>query len=283
MTRVHAGAAAPTGEVRVEVIRRPKALPAAQREALFTALYAVHGQIFAGVDPATFRRYVFDPPGDACTLYVYRSEGDVIGYLAVHHVRCRIQGRRAIVLRGAAGMLPAFRGRMMFGGALARTIIGWRLRYPLHRMYGFLTPVSPAMYASAQRALVEYWPRPDMPTPAAVQTEMHALAERFQLAPEEPGRPGVRHVGWCVREPGRCDRSDPAVAFYLDHNPDFQQGYGLTLLCPMHLRNIVNGLRRVFRKRLRRLGFGRRRARQITVDGSELAAFGSEAGAERRV
>lgn len=254
MTRLEAGAFAPTGEVCVQIIRRPKALPAAEQEALFTALYAVHSAIFAGVDPATFRRYVLDPPGDACTLYVYRSEQNVIGYLSIHHVRCRIGGRRALVVRGAAGMLPAFRGRTLLGPALARSILTWRARYPLHRMYAFLTPVSPAMYASAQRAFVEYWPRPDQPTPADVQAEMHALADRFHLPPEEPGRPGVRHVGWCVREPGRCDRDDPAVRFYLEQNPHFQEGFGLTLLCPMHLRNIVHGLGRVLRKRLKRWG-----------------------------
>lgn len=255
-------ATAPTGKVRAQTVRNLRALTPAARDALFEAVFDVQRRIFDGVDAPTLRRYTIDPPGDAATLTVYRMGEEVVGYLALHQVRCRVAGQRAVVIRGAAGVLPRLRGTNLIGAAVARMITGCWLRHPRHRIYAFATPVSPAMYAAAYRGLAECWPRPDAPTPPATAAIMQALAERFALAPEVPGRPGVRAVGWRVREPGRCDRADPAVRFYLDHNPDFAEGYGLTLLVPLHRRNIAHGLRRVVRKRLRWLS-GRRARRPL--------------------
>ena len=110
-------------------VHDPHALTAAQRDALSTELFAVHGHIFAGVDEATFRRYVVDSDADHTRIAVYRTPaGEAVGYAALHVFRERLAGRPCAVVRCETGLRRAWRGQSVVAPFVARTIVAWRLR-----------------------------------------------------------------------------------------------------------------------------------------------------------
>jgi len=99
----------------------------------------------------------------------------------------------------------------------------------------------------------EFYPRPDLPTPAATQTLLDRLArERFGPAFDReqgvvrfngtatPLRPGVAEVG-----PER--RRDPHVAYFLARNPGHAQGDELVCLTRLHTDNLTAAGRRMVR------------------------------------
>ncbi|MCB9549339.1 MAG: cyclic nucleotide-binding domain-containing protein [Myxococcales bacterium] len=243
-------------------VHDPHALTAAQRDALSTELFAVHGHIFAGVDEATFRRYVVDSDADHTRIAVYRTPaGEAVGYAALHVFRERLAGRPCAVVRCETGLRRAWRGQSVVAPFVARTIVAWRLRHPGLPMYGFACPVHPASYLAVVRQTQTAWPRVDRPTPPAIEALMHGLADRFHL-PAVPGAdPGVRDVGWVSRSaPAElawwASAPQPEARYYTARNPGFAAGHGLLLLVPLGLGHLLRiaGLVAQRRARLALLG-----------------------------
>lgn len=70
-------------------------------------LYASHNRIFAGLDEEAFVRYVFRSGADAARIRAYLApDRQVVGYAAVHRHSKYLSGRRIIVFRAEAGLLP---------------------------------------------------------------------------------------------------------------------------------------------------------------------------------
>jgi hypothetical protein len=226
----------------------PARLTEPERAALCDELYAVHTQIFDGVDPASFRHYVVEAPGAQTRLQVFReAHGEAVGYIAIHRYMRSLGDRPALVLRSEVGILRPFRGRALQARfVLLETARAW-LKHWHRTKYVFACPVHPGSYYGVTRRATRSWPRPDQATPPAVATLMTDLADGFGLQRVCERAPMVRRVGWITRENAEdraywARHSAPEVRYYRRENPDYALGHGLLMLVPLTVPLVVQGV-----------------------------------------
>lgn len=237
----------------------PQQLPLAGRDRLAHALYAVHRQIFAGVDFATFTRHVVDSPAGHTAILLHLDAGEaLVGYCALHLFTAE---PRADVVRLEAGLLRDYRGAGRNVLFVLRRLIWHRLRHPRSTLWFLSTPVHPASYLAMVRLAGAVWPGHERPTPAAVAALGETLRRHFGLRPVPAGDAGLIDVGWITRESG--DESarwranpHPAVRFFLRRNPDYGAGHGLLTLIPVTLAAVARAVWRFARRRRARRGGG---------------------------
>lgn len=225
----------------------PARLTDRRRSALCDELYAVHTQIFDGVDRTTFRRYVLEPDGANTRLQVFRDgSGSAVGYIAIHNFVRSVHGRQALVMRSEVGILRAYRGRALQARfVLVETARAW-FEHRWRAKYVFACPVHPGSYYGVTRRATQSWPRPGQATPPEIATLMGELADEFGLEQVDAGHPLVREVGWITRE-SEQDRAywehhdAPEVRFYRRENPGYPRGRGLLMLVPLTVPLVVRG------------------------------------------
>ena len=89
----------------------PKTLTLEARARLTDALYAVHQQIFDGVERESFAKYVVESKAEHTWIQVHKNEaGDIVGYFAMHVFEKPLNGVTTAVFRAEAGSLRAYRG-----------------------------------------------------------------------------------------------------------------------------------------------------------------------------
>lgn len=241
-------------------------MPPEARDALARELYAVHAQIFTGLDFEGFRAYVVERDAWRTWIYVkHNAAGLLVGYTAIHAFRLQLQRRPFTVIRMEAGTLPAARGRdvtMVYG--VLRLMRVW-LRHPWRRLcmfaalthpssYTFLAHYAPVIFPHASRSEI----------PAGVLQNMEELAATFHLDRVEPDNPLLRHVNWITMETEEdrarwrnSKRQD--TRFYMQTNPGYPQGHGMLTYIPINGAILVRSLVRFLAGRagkLARLMFG---------------------------
>ncbi|MCR9165033.1 MAG: hypothetical protein ACE37F_34545 [Nannocystaceae bacterium] len=229
-----------------------------ERDALTDELYEVHAQIFDGVGPDAFRRYVIEPEGARTRLQVFRdTHGDAVGYIAIHRFVRRVGTRDVLILRSEVGLLRPFRGRAPQARfVLLETARAW-LAHAGGPTYVFACPVHPGSYYGVTRRACRSWPRPGETTPPQIAGLISQLCRSFGLPSVSGADPLVRAVGWVTRE-SREDRDywarHPAaeVAFYRRTNPEYGRGHGLCMLVPVTPRLVLQGMLGTLGERLRR-------------------------------
>ena len=224
----------------------PEVLDAGAKQTLIDELYATHEQIFAGVSKSSFAAYVVNSPAERTRIEVYRVDGRVVGYQAVHTFVRTIEGERWVVIRAEQGKLPAYRR-----DANARLLIAEVLRacvcYPRARKAFLGCLVHPSAYIALARVAPQVFPSPAAPTPAPIARAMAELARSFELEQvAESGDHDCREVGWITLET-RADRRswaarrDELTHFYMSANPGYINGEGLLTLVPISLSGLVQG------------------------------------------
>lgn len=224
----------------------PETLDAEAKQTLIDELYTAHEQIFAGVSKSSFAAYVVDSPAERTRIEVYRADGRVVGYQAVHTFVRTIEGECWVVVRAEQGKLPAYRR-----DANARLLIAEVLRacvhYP-HARKAFLgCLVHPSAYIALSRVAPQLFPSPAAPTPEPIARTMAELARSFGLERvAEVGEHDCREVGWITLE-SQADRrswaarNDELTRFYMGANPGYAEGDGLLTLVPISLPGLVRG------------------------------------------
>ena len=149
----------------------------------------MHAQIFAGVDRATFGRYVVDSTAERTEILRHRNaDGEVVGYLAMHVFDRQLDGRPTTVLRAEAGLLRDYRG----GNASASfSTAGRAARAPTtpgRPAYYLGSLVHPSSYALLARYTPGLWPRAGA-RDAAELLSLHERAGR-RVRPGPGGRGG---------------------------------------------------------------------------------------------
>jgi hypothetical protein len=236
----------------------PKTLPAEERQRLAHALYAVHQQIFDGVEHEAFTKYVVESKAEHTWIQIHRNEaGDIVGYFALHIFERTMSGVPTAVFRAEAGSLRAYRGgnvTMRFGLPL---VLRYLLRHPGRRAYYLGALVHPSSYTLLARHFGQVWPQREAPVPPELQAFMQELASEFGLEQVDPAHPLVRQVGWKTRETEvereywrHCDK--PAARFFTEANPGYGEGHGLMTLVPLTVRNVAHLARAVSGHKLRR-------------------------------
>lgn len=242
---------------------RPGRLTADARRAFEDRLYAVHRRIFSEPGRRELRRMVMDNGAHETRIRIYRNAaGEDVGYVALHVFLLAGGLRPTRVLRTQAGLLPEYRRynssfRLLFWECVFHFV---SRGFP--ETYFFGTFVSPTPYALACRHLDQVYPRPEGRTPARFRDAMRRMVDAFDLGSHLPDLPYCHPCCYVSRFPAahqeRVWRSeDPWVRFFLEQNPYFESGHGMSVLVPFNLRNGWCGLWNLLRRRLRR---GRRAA-----------------------
>jgi hypothetical protein len=235
----------------------PKSLSAEARSQLIDALYAVHNEIFDGVERESFAKYVVESKAEHTWIQVHKNEaGEIVGYFAFHIFERQLGGVPTAVFRAEAGTLRAYRGgnvNARFGLALA---LRYLLKNPGRRAYYLGSLVHPSSYAVFSKYCGEVWPRRDTQTPPELQTFMEELAAEFGLEKVDESRPLVRKVGWKTRETEaereywqHCDK--PAARYFIEANPGYVEGTGLVTVVPATAANILSLIRTLAERKLR--------------------------------
>ncbi len=235
----------------------PAQLDRAARDRLTDELYVVQQAVFAEVSKDEFRRYVVDSPAVRTRIAVYRDDtGRAVGFAAFHVFAVPQGGRTVDVMRAEVGLLPAYRGRSAASGLLVREALAAIWRHPTRTRVFVASPVHPASYLAFSRIAAAY-PRPDRPTPAALQALMDSLDGPLGL--DRPERAGVhvRKVGWITRQsPAEAAmwaaHPSPLVRYYLDENPHYTEGHGLRILMQVSLLRVLQGCARLAAQAWRR-------------------------------
>jgi hypothetical protein len=226
-------------------------MPPHAREALARELYAVHEQIFDGLEYEDFREYVVERPAWRTWIYVKHNRiGLLVGYTAIHAFRLPVQGRPFTVIRMEAGTLPEHRGRdltMVYG--CLRLLRIW-LNHPWRRTCMFAALTHPSSYTFLAHYAPVIWPhksRPDIPPD--IMAKMEDLASNFELQRVKPTNPLVRQVDWVTvetdEESRRWRRSKrPDTRFYMEANPGYLYGHGLLTYIPVNGLILVRALAR---------------------------------------
>ncbi len=236
----------------------PKALCAERRHRLTEALYAVHCEIFDGVERESFAKYVVESKAEHTWIQIHKNEaGEIVGYFALHIFERRFNGQPSAVFRAEAGSLRAYRGgsiTMRFG---LKRLVSYLLKNPGCKAYYLGSLVHPSSYALLAHHFGTVWPRSEQETPPESLAFMQALASEFGLEEVNPEQPLVRRVGWRTRETEEereywqhCDK--PAARYFLEANPGYAEGHGLVTLVPLTTANVMHLMRAVGGRKLRR-------------------------------
>jgi hypothetical protein len=230
------------------------------REALARELYAVHAQIFSGLDYDGFREYVVERSAWRTWVYTkHNAAGNLVGYTAIHAFRMVVGRRPCTVIRLEAGTLPAARGRdltMVHG--LIRLMRVW-VNEPWRRFCIFAALTHPSSYTFLSHYAPVVYPHVSRPEiPPRIMGEMEELAASFGLERVHPANPLLRKVDWVTldtaeeRQRWRNSRR-PDTRFYVDNNPGYSRGYGLMTYIPVNGVLIVRALTRFLVGRAGRL------------------------------
>lgn len=223
-------------------------LSAEECEQLSQRLYPLHNRIFDGVSYEKFRQYVVFSPAWRTWLFVRQTPvGEWVGYTAVHAFRKTLKGRPTLIFRMETGSLPDHRGQDLTVLHVLNAFVQTKLRHWRWPAYLFSSLVHPSGYALVTRYVPKVWPNYQQPMPAAYAQLLHELAQEFDLAPVATDMPGVRQVHWITREttPISWDvKRNPHVAYFLEANPGYRQGYGLLTLIPSGLPEILGTIAR---------------------------------------
>ncbi|MCY1079361.1 cyclic nucleotide-binding domain-containing protein [Archangium lansingense] len=236
----------------------PQSLSTEARRQLTDSLYAVHQQIFDGVDRESFGRYVVESRAEHTWLLLHKNEeGELVGYFALHLFEKQLSGEPLAVFRAEAGSLRAYRGGNVNARFWLERLVRYVLKHPGRRVVYMGSLVHPSSYSLLARLCGELWPRREQETPPGLQAFMDALATEFGLEKVNPDWPLVRRVGWRTRESemesdywAHCDK--PEVRYFLQANPGYGEGHGLVTVVPITLKNLRSIARSLLERRLSR-------------------------------
>ncbi|MEK6804904.1 MAG: hypothetical protein AABZ34_19920 [Nitrospirota bacterium] len=221
-------------------------LSAWARAKLAQELFRLNQRIFAGVEQEEFEHLVITPSARWTRIQVIRnSDGDAVGYCAVHLFDIVLSGRVYAVFRGQAGILRAYRGEGSTFAFGFREAIRYKLMHPLERVYFFCTPIHPSSFHLLSRRFHEIYPSHRKQTPPAILALMHKLADVFGERRVDSNDPDILQVGWITLDSADETafwqaNSNPDIQFFLKVNPGYRQGHGLLTLAPLTLGNLLS-------------------------------------------
>lgn len=234
----------------------PAALSPAGRGRFFDEFFAVYDAIFDGYSRDELEAN-FEPGEVAASrIQVMRDGGGaMVGFNAVRLYSYDLLGRRRDIFRSIAGMLPGHRGgsaTIAFGLRLAAA---HKLRHPSRPTYYFGSLLHPSAYRVMAKYAHVIWPRPDRRTPEDIDALISALADARGYAFDDPPSPYVRLARERTRQNDDehefwSNSEDPAIRFYLETNPRYSEGRGLTTLIPLTWTNLVLSTARFVSKAL---------------------------------
>jgi len=206
----------------------------------------VSDYVRASLDPSRYDRY------NRAT--VVRDDQGLLACAQCFVSRVDAKGRTCEIVRGNFHVAERGRSEGLVSLVFGATVLPYALRHPLATMprYYFGSVMSPVSYHITARRSRVLFPGPE-PVPEAMLDVYEALTgERHGRPRTQPVRSGVdpRTERWLERTDSQH------VAFYLDRNPRFREGFGLPVLVRLDGVTLIYALGRTAAswRRGRRLG-----------------------------
>ncbi len=234
-----------------------RTLPASRLESYCHELEQLSLQIFTGANAGMFGREILRGSfGDAVVRRYFDADGRLVGLNAIVVTELELDGVPCAVFRGMLGLLPEFRGATDVIAFWVETVLRYRLRHPLRRLFVFSPLASAAAYRTLARRVDEFYPHPQRPTPPALAALMLQLRGRLGYVQQPGDHPWVVERAAAVRHPAR--RGGPASRdafgdFYQRVNPRAHEGKCLLVLVPVTPRALLGTAARCARAALQRM------------------------------
>ncbi len=196
--------------------------------------------------------------------------GRVVGFCSAAFYMSMMGERPMVIGRAATGILERYRGRTLPKWKLYWKYIAYWLRHPLRPIVLSAYVANPLIYAMICKYTGIAYPHPLEPVPAGIVRLKNELSGRR----DEDGFVMPIHfsVAMGQREQQRIQTSrDPAVQYFVKINPRFLQQYGVLVIIPVDLRNILWSCWKFAYYRL--VGRGRTEWRGGKPSGEEQANF----------
>jgi hypothetical protein len=185
------------------------------------------------------------------------AQGRVVGFCSAAFYTGMVGERMTVIGRAATGILEEYRGRTLPKWKLYWKYIAYWRRHPLRTILLSAYVANPLIYAMICKYTGIAYPHPLAPAPAAIVKLKNALMRQQRPGvPAEDGFVMPIHfsvaIGKKEQERIRASR-DPAIGFFVQINPRFLQQYGVLVIIPIGLRNILwSSWKFVYHKLIRR-------------------------------
>jgi len=245
---------------RARIVRTWRAtwfdLPAAERERLLDACYAIYREQTLTLSRDAFRHSFFSHPTTRVALY-YGGDGELAGFSNLSVLTIDVDGRARAVFSAGTYIRLAYRGGdvgAIFGFTEA---LRQKLRAPLVPLAYLAMASNPAPYHLHTTTMPRLWPAPGKEPPAYVTSALRAVAELRGLVAVD-GDPWRVQSYVQPREPERLRRSrrlaeHPSTRFFERRNPGWADPDAPTALLvwmPLDLTDIVRAVGRVLLRRI---------------------------------
>lgn len=248
----------------------PEQLSGETLEIITDKLFALHVQIFDGLDRAAFSACMLRRPECRSRIQVYENEqGEWVGYVAVYSHLKEVQGQPMVLLRMVVGMLPAHQQQGVPAGLLAQEALRNLVLHPKRAMYLVCGLINPTSYLSVVRCVPAVLPAPERAPTQSEAALLNALREVCQMKLASESLPYCVNMGWISKSQvgsraSWAESPKPEVQFFLRENPTYEQGTGLLVALPLSMSTFATGLVRWASGRVKRL-LGGKGSRSIAL------------------
>lgn len=217
----------------------------ARRDALADECRTVFDSVFAALGEGDFVPLLFSEGPVENRIKIFRDqEGRVVGFLAFALFLFQVDGRRCGVIRSPMGFLPEHQGEGMASSPLAfhfGQAARCLLFHPTTLIYYMNNMIGPQAFHVFANTIWRTYPSPRFPRlPAREQAVVDAAASFFHWGPPDDGFPLTRKLPLRVTlPPAALNLRKRCVAFFVENNPHYQEGYGLPQIIPITLENFV--------------------------------------------
>ena len=214
-------------------------LRGARRTAVHAAVGELCARSFTGDRAAELMDLMFDTDARILRrIQLFHDAADhVVGFVCAVRQDVRLDGRVVTVFRAVAAIEPEHRHRNRTALFALREAARLRLRHPWRPAY-LLTPIiHPSSYTALARFSRRLYPSPRRPHDPALDRLVVALADLVDPFGPSEG-PLLRERRISVRNAPVLDT--PYARFYLAVNPRFADGYGLLVLVPLAVTDLLS-------------------------------------------
>ena len=236
----------------------PAKMSSGEKAKLNDRLFHVHSQIFTGLSEQEFKACVLERDNYLTRIHIYTDrQGKDVGYLFFLAFETGPGRKDPLVTRFKVGLLPEARKNNLTFAKMVQDAVRFRLRHPFRSIY-LLNPCShPATYLLGAKRIPEVWPHPDRKTPAHILSLMEQLVKRLDIEPTEGGdvfscKSLVKVKESKAFRKSTWDREDVFTQYFLQKNPNYDQGNSLLMLIPYSYHNVFMGLFRSLNRKIQK-------------------------------
>lgn len=152
-------------------------------------------------------------------------------------------GRKATTIyTGNCWINPKWRGANLIQLLAMRVFICAKRQWPMRDVYWFYGSNNYKSYMLLTKNFENYWPRHDLDTPPWERAFIGHLAKRYYGEGFDPSSgvwhgSGARSFKGDDTNVGEKLSADPAIRYYLGHNPGYSHGDRLMCLAPLSMNN----------------------------------------------